>query len=584
MINTDTVSILENCRVLLIDDNDDDLFLLEDLLEDIDPSIRISTCHTASQAVALLKEQSFDLCLLDYFLGGMSGIDLIRQLKGLKLELPIIMLTGQAGYDIDLKAMHAGAADFLSKEELKLSSLEKSMRYAICHFRTLAALRYSEKQLHETAFYDSLTKLPNRALFLNRLEHAFQAWQRKHKDLAILFIDLDGFKPINDSFGHDVGDEALKVIASRLQNSIRVSDTIARLGGDEFTILIEEMDSQKQVLQLAERLLEAIAEPIQFHSYPDAHLTASIGIAFSNQVMIQHEEMLRSADIAMYRVKKRGGNGIEVYDSYMYKQLSQQLHLEQALKKALSLNEFELLYQPIISLNSGDIYGFEALLRWRKHHQLLSPESFLQLAENTGQIVAISEWVLRKACLWAAKLQTKAKFFAMVNVSPKQFEAPGFIASVRNALALSGLKAEYLHLEITENLVMTDPDFTQRKLQDLKSLGVNIYLDDFGTGYSSLHHILQFPIDAIKLDRSFIQDLPNSKSEAIVAALLSLAERLKLEVVAEGIEELSQLEHLLHANCRLGQGFLFAKPLTDEQCSLLLGQSLLPQLELGVQA
>jgi len=560
------LDIFENCTVLLLDDNDDDLFLTEDIIQDIETSINVVATNEPNQALIYMTELNIDICIVDYHMGSLNGLEFIRRVVALGLDIPIILLTNHSDYSIDVEAMNAGAEDFLNKAELSLRSLEKSMRYALRRNKDTKALKESEERLHKAAFYDNLTGLPNRALFLDRLGQAFHHWHRSAKPLALLFIDLDGFKPINDSFGHEVGDRTLKTIGERLAQTCRATDTVARLGGDEFTILINDFDSEQQVMQFAHRMTAEITKPISFNMCSEVVMGASIGVAFSTPDVISADELLRAADIAMYNAKRQNDKKIVTYKPSMFNELNQQTRLEQDLRQAINAEEFELLYQPIVCLNQGSIYGFEALLRWQKKGVLLTPDQFLDTAENSGEIVRISEWVMLKACSWAATINKEAQTNITVNISQKQFEDPKFVESVKLALLKSGLHANHLHLEMSEQLIMKDIDAVRKIITELKAIGVNIYLDDFGTGYSSLQHILQLPIDAIKIDRSFIKSLPNPKSEAILSALLSMSRKLNIEVIAEGIEEIAQLEHLKESNCQFGQGFLFAKPLNAAQC------------------
>lgn len=577
-------SFFNNCQILIIDDNPDDIFLIEDLITDINTSITVESVERPWDSLKLIAQKNFDLCILDYNMGSLNGLELMQCILDLKIEVPIIVLTGQDDLSLDMKAMDMGAADFLSKRELNLKSLERSMRYSLRQYRDYKALQESQRLLHKAAFYDTLTHLPNRALFLDRLEHAFKVWHRSGQDVAVLFIDLDGFKPINDTFGHDVGDQALKVVANRLMAICRSSDTVARLGGDEFTIMLNDYDSREDVITFARRCLDEICLPIEFNTHDDINLGASVGVALVNEGMLSHEELLRSADIAMYQAKNSRNDKVVVYESLMYKELSEQIHLEQELRQASQQNEFELLYQPIICLATGEVFGFEALLRWRKNNQLLKPALFLDTAEQTGQIIPMSNWILKKACSWASTVLDDTQINITVNVSPKQFQDNNFIESIQQALEYSGLKPSHLHLEISETFFMKDLTYVRQKIESIKSLGIKVYLDDFGAGHSSLMHILEFPIDAIKIDRSFIKKLPDAKSEAIIEGLLTMANTMGLHIIAEGIEELRQLKHLQSLDCEYGQGFLFAEPLTTEQCAVFLNKTVVVNEQLSLKA
>jgi len=571
-------------NLLLIDDSSADTALVSGYLDGSKASFKLTTQTDFQNGLACISEGNFDVCLLDYDLCGYTGIEFLNIANSLGIDCPIIMLTGFDDYDTDLEVMNAGAVDFLNKNSLDEKTLERAIRYAVSHHKSIQALRLSEQRLRQTAFFDNLTGLPNRALFLDRLNHAFKMGQRNNKHLAVIFVDLDGFKPINDTYGHAVGNYALKEIARRLLDSFRQADTIARLGGDEFTILLENVGSEAKVLEITQQVRKMIQLPMRYNDGSTFSLSASIGIAFSKVNTASPEELLRSADIAMYRAKKKQASGIEIFDRSMHKQISQQLHIKQDLKLALGKKEFELYYQPIVSLRTGKISGFEALLRWRKDGKLLAPSSFLDEAEASGEIVNISKWILIQACIWGQtinnRLMRKQGLAAKplniaVNVSPKQFKDPAFISDVRQALSLSGLRPELLHLEMTEHIVLTDLEQSIEALDALKRLGTRIFLDDFGTGHSSLQQILLLPIDALKLDRSFIQSLSNPKSQTLITSLELIAEKLELDIVVEGIETKAQLDFVQHKSLLMsGQGYLFSKPVPADACSQLINAEL----------
>lgn len=571
-------------NLLLIDDNVGDTALVSAYLASSKANFKLTTQADFQKGLACISEGDFDVCLLDFDLCGYTGIEFLNITNSLGIDCPIIILTSFDDYDTDLEVMNAGAVDLLNKNSLDEKTLERAIRYAISHHKTIQALKQSEQRLRQTAFFDNLTGLPNRALFLDRLNHAFKMGQRSNNSLALIIVNLDGFMPISDSYGHTVGDYALKEIAKRLLDSFRQADTIARLGGDEFAILLENVYSESKVLEITHQVRKMIQLPMQHNSGSHFSISASIGIAFSTASTMNPEELLGSADIAMYRAKNKQASGIEIFDRSMHKQISEQLHIKQDLKFALGKKEFELYYQPIVSLRTGKISGFEALLRWRKNGRLLGPSRFLEEAEASGEIVNISKWILIRACIWGQtinnRLMRKKGLAAKplniaVNISPTQFKDPNFIADVRQALSLSGLRPELLQLEITENIVLTDLKQSIKTLEALKQLGTRIFLDNFGTGNSSWQHILSLPIDALKLDRSFIQSLSNPKSQTIITALVLIAKQLELDIVVEGIETKAQLDYVQHKSQLMsGQGYLFSKPVSADACGQLINAEL----------
>jgi len=439
-------------------------------------------------------------------------------------------------------------------------------------FRNMVVKRQSLLESYRfTAFHDELTKLPNRALLMDRLHQIVSKRYSNHHLWCILFLDLDRFKIINDSLGHEFGDAVLVEAARRLERCVRAGDTLARLGGDEFVILIDDIADETTGRTIADRILGEFESAFTVYG-KEVFTSASIGIAYGKIGDDEPDDVLRNADIAMYQAKANGKQRYEIFTDDLLSRAIALQEIETDLVGAVGRDEFRLLYQPIIDLHSRRITGFEALVRWQHPRRgLLGPNEFIALAEETGEIVNLGEWVLRSACnqlqSWRKASIVTSDVRVSVNVSPKQFK-PSFLSTVEAALSESGLDPNGLNLEITESVLATNPTLVRSTLLHLRSLGIGIHLDDFGTGYSSLSYVHKFPITRLKIDRSFIHDSGDGsldydgiRSPEIVRAIISLADSLGLEVTAEGIETNLQCEQLGKLGCTSGQGFLFAKPL-----------------------
>jgi diguanylate cyclase (GGDEF)-like protein/PAS domain S-box-containing protein len=432
--------------------------------------------------------------------------------------------------------------------------------------------RQSEAKLNYYAKHDPLTDLPNRVEFMSHLQAAIER-ANEHEKFAVLFLDLDRFKVINDSLGHMVGDKLLKQIANRLRTYIRPGDIVARLGGDEFTILLNRTGGVSDVEMVADRLQRNLSKPFEIDGY-EVFTSASIGIIVSDEIMRQPEDFLRDADSAMYRAKEAGKARYEIFDREMHARSLNQLEVETDLRHAVVSDQFEIFYQPILNLQSHSIREFEALIRWRHPKRgLLGPDEFISVAEETGMIVPIGGWVLKEACRQTALWQTKYAFplAISVNLSARQLLYPNFVSEVAKTLAETGLRARHLKLEVTESTVMEDGEKSLSVLRELNALGISLSTDDFGTGYSSLSYLQQYPFDRLKIDRSFVQKMDiDPKSAAIVKTILALGGNLGLEVVAEGIETELHCEMLKDLGCRYGQGYLFSRPVGVEAVEEIL--------------
>jgi diguanylate cyclase (GGDEF)-like protein/PAS domain S-box-containing protein len=439
------------------------------------------------------------------------------------------------------------------------------------------ARKQAEERIRHLAHYDELTGLANRSMFSQSLSHAIAKAQRNGRELAVLFIDLDRFKNINDTLGHGAGDSVLKEVAERLHGCLRESDTVGRLSGDEFVVLLEEMPQSMHCTEVAQKILAAIARPFALDTQ-EFHLTASIGISTYPADSEDLQGLLKNADVAMYRAKELGKNNFQFYSAQMNIHNLERLALESSLRRALERNEFVLHYQPKIDIHSGRISGMEALVRWQHPTKgVIPPKQFIPLAEETGLIVPIGEWVLRTACARNKSWQEQGlpPLCVSVNLSARQFAHENLLQDVARVLNETGLDAAFLELEITESMVMHDPEHAVALLNELKAMGISISMDDFGTGYSSLSYLKRFPIDSLKIDRSFIKDLPlDSDDAAITQAIIAMAHGLKLKVTAEGAETREQLSFLNTHKCDEMQGFYFSKPLPENEFVLLVQNSI----------
>lgn len=436
--------------------------------------------------------------------------------------------------------------------------------------------KVTEEQLLHDALHDALTGLPNRVLFMDRLSNAISLEKRRRNySFAVLFFDFDRFKLVNDSLGHSVGDQLLIAIARRLEKYLRVGDTVARLGGDEFTILLEDIKDNSVATNIADRLQEELTRPFNLSGH-EVFTSASIGIALSTIGYDHPEDLLRDADIAMYRAKASGKARYEVFDTTMHTRAVALLQLETDLRRGLERREFQLYYQPIVSLQTGEIRGFEALSRWRHPQRgLVSPTEFIPVAEETGLIIPLGWWVFREACdqmrLWQLQFPEYLSLVMSINLSAKQFAQPDFLEQITQILQDTDLAPSSLKLEITESVIMENAESATAMLLQLQALGIRFSIDDFGTGYSSLAYLYRFPIHTLKIDRSFINKLDSDSEQLeIVRTIVTLACNLGMDVVAEGVETVKHLAQLKALNCEYGQGYFFSKPVDSHTATALL--------------
>ena len=686
-------------RVLFVEDSEDDMLLLLEELRRGGYGVEYSRVDTEVHMSEALDQGSWDIVIADYSMPGFSGLRALEVLQGHADDLPFIIVSGNIGEDTAVKAMKAGAHDYLIKGKLArlVPAVERELREAAGrreHRRAEVALKNSEelfrqlagnipevfwitdaalKQLkyvspafatvwgrspdsiyadlatwveavhpgdharvsagrrkapygdydeefrilwpdgtlrwvHERAFpvrestgavhriagitvditerkrveerltylahYDHLSGLPNRVLFQDRLEQSLAQSQRETWVTAVMFIDLDRFKVINDTLGHSAGDKLVLAVARRLSHLVRSGDTVSRLGGDEFALILQNLSKGQDAAIVAQKVLESLAEPFDVEGH-EIFVTASIGITLYPSDSEIPEALLKNADSAMYRAKQAGRNNFQYYTTEMNARSGENLHLENSLRRALERREFTLHYQPKADLRSGRIIGVEALMRWQHpEFGMVSPGKFIPLLEETGLIVPSGEWVVRAACAQLRVWEDSGiKVVPVsVNLSGRQFQHQDLVRSIMDIISESGVEPGLIELELTESSLMSNPDDANRILLSLKEFGVRISVDDFGTGYSSLAYLKRFPIDALKIDRSFVQDIISDHEDAaIVRAIISLAHSLKLTVIAEGVETEEQLAFLVTNGCDQVQGYLLSVPLPALACGQLLG-------------
>lgn len=593
--------------ILVIDDIPENLRLLATIL--VKEGYNVRKALNGSMALTAVQTVQPDLILLDIMMPGMDGYEVCHQLKTnpQTAKIPIIFLSALSEGLDKARAFDIGGADYITKPfqvqevlarvqnqlalraaELQNEALNAQLEARVkqrTHQLEIAnqALQqevYERQQLQaellKMALHDVLTGLPNRALFMERLEQALkQTKQEAAKQFAVLFLDCDRFKVVNDSLGHLVGDELLVAIARRLEQCLSSNHTLARLGGDEFAVLLKEMVNLESATQVAEQILAALAQPFQLTRH-EVFINASIGITLYQPEYEQPEHLLRDADTAMYRAKALGRGQYQVFDPMMHTRALQLLHLETDLRRAIQQQEFEVHYQPIVALQNHQLTGFEALVRWQHpQHGLLSPAIFIPIAEETGLITQIGYWVLREACQqlcqWQQSNFSNLDLSISVNLSARQVAQLDLVEQIDQILADTQVNPQALKLEITESVIMENPQFASVMFQELRERQIQLSIDDFGTGYSSLSYLHSFPLNILKIDRSFVQRMAgNTEGGGLVPLIINIAHSLGLIVVAEGIETTEQLAQLKALNCDFGQGYLFSKPLTAEQATELL--------------
>ncbi len=548
---------------------EDEALLREDIVEELEnDGYNVLQAADGQEGLEMMLKHEPDLVICDITMPHMNGHDLVKTLREKHPEFadtPFIFLSALADREDILEGLNIGADDYLTKPidiDMLLGKIKTSLR------QVERMTTKKEQQLVYMAHHDVLTDLPNRVLLNERLEQALQL-SKRGQGFAVLFLDLDRFKSVNDTLGHMVGDELLKAVAKRLRGCVREIDTIARMGGDEFAIVQALSQQPRDATTLAQRIGEAIKAPFDLKDH-QVVVDTSIGIAVAPDDGTDPDQLLKNADLALYRAKKDGRGIYRFFEPEMDARMQARRELELDLRKALQLEEFELHYQPLVNLETGNISGFEALLRWNHPERgMVSPLDFIPLTEEIGLIIPLGEWVLRTACAQAADWPVSTK--VAVNLSSVQFRSDNLVQAVFSALANSGIAAGRLELEITENVLLLDDQSTLETLHNLRDLGVRIALDDFGTGNSSLNYLRSFPFDKIKLDKSFVSDLSENGGEcAIVDAVANMSRSLGMSTTAEGVETEEQLRMVKKAGYTEMQGYLLSPPRTAAEISKML--------------
>lgn len=555
-------------RLLLVDDDEVDRKAVVRALRQPTLSLEILQCGTASEGLRLAAAEHFDAILLDYRLPDQDGIEVLHALRSGRFEgVAVIMLSRQEDPVIAENCLEAGAQDYLLKDEVNGRRLTRAVMQARQRYLMEEALRASHEELRILSERDALTGLANRRGFEVALNGALDRAKRGQGGLAVLLLDLDDFKSINDTLGHSIGDDLLVEIARRMRLVVRNDDFLCRLGGDEFVVVARNLERDEQAALLGDRLIGAFREPIMLSSL-ELVVTASIGVAVLGDSAESANDLLKHADVAMYRAKRDGGNQYRFYSEKLHEAVQHLVNMKRDLHKALERGEFQVFYQPQFDAKEQRLCGMEALIRW-SHPRLglLGPGDFISITEDTGLIVGIGNWVMREACRqlkdWQLRLPDYCQHLTVaVNLSAVQLMHSGLLQEVDNVLADHQLDAEKLELEITENALIEDQKGAVTTLSQLANRGITLSLDDFGTGYSSLQHLKFFPIKVLKIDKEFVSTIGQGvANERLLIAMIRFAQALELTVVAEGVETSEQAAFCTKNGCNILQGYYYSKPL-----------------------
>ena len=564
-------------RILIVDDDPAIRNLLHSILCD---GYTCTTAESAEEALANLENETFDLVISDINMGGMSGIELVAKVTASTPDTVVMVISGNLDLDSPIEAIRSGAFDYI-KKPFDIDQVEMGVDRAIRHAALLVSKRKHEEHLEQLvaerteklnylAYHDYLTGIPNRFFFEERLAKALLS-HTENDHLAVLFVSLDNFRELRDTFGHRSGDQLLKDVSGRLKALTPDGEIAARFAGDEFALLVSEKNTD-DLRTFAEGIVGSFAAPFIVNE-KEAYVSVSIGISLSSVDGGDGMELLKNAGAALSHARKQGGNDYQFYTSDINAKVLKRLEFENILRGAVERNELELHYQPKIDINTRTMIGMEALVRWN-HPELglIPPFDFIPVAEETGLIVPMGEWILRSACA-QSKLWHDMGFplHLAVNLSVRQFQQDDLVETIRAIIADTGFDPEFLNLEITESAIRVNIDVAVAVLQELRLMGIKISIDDFGTGHSSLGYLKHLPIDVLKIDKSFVNDVTtNPDDAALVTSVITLAHNLRLRIVAEGVETEEQLNFLRLLRCDEWQGYLFSKPLTVEAFEVLL--------------
>ncbi len=525
------------------------------LLQQINRQYQISWRETFCEE--LFANGYFDVILIVEDQNDEPSLTLIEQIVNLELPTPIILISSLEDIAFDDRAMRAGATDSIPLSEISSALLDRCIRHAI-------GRRNTEAKLSFLATHDQLTGLANRYLFYEHLTRSISIAKRQQSTFGLLFMDLDKFKHINDSLGHDIGDMLLIEVANRIRETVRVTDVVARIGGDEFTLLLDDTKNKTELTLIAKKIQQAL-EPMIKIRHHELYVTTSIGIAYFPECGLEPQTLMKSADIALYKAKEFGRNKFHFYTNDLNEQARLKLDLERSLRRAMIKGEFEVYFQPQVNATDHRVSGVEALLRW--NHPtigLVAPSDFIPILEELGLMVSVEQWVITEVCRVAKKLTDQfGQIRFAINISGSHFKLGNLKQSIYMALQDSSLDASYLELELTEDIMIEHVERNNHVLNELSDIGISIALDDFGKGYSSLSYLKNFPANILKIDKSFIDNiLLDGKESAIVEAMIDLSHKLGLKVVAEGVENIKQAEFLTEKHCDFIQGYYFAKPMS----------------------
>ncbi len=549
-------------KILFIDREQGEYLLIAEILSHIrHVEYELVWCNKLESALNKILSQEFDVALLDYYWGSGSARDLLNAARVQACKTPIVVMTDEMETEVDREAIRAGAADYLIKGQIDHMLLERAIRYAIERKQT-------EQHLSRLAHYDPLTDVPNRILFRDRLEHAINLAERDKNSFTLMFIDLNGFKQVNDNFGHDAGDAIIRICAERLSGCLRRSDSVARMGGDEFTLLLQNIANNTDVAHIAEKVIRAIEMPADINGH-EVVVGCSIGIAIYPQAGRDADTLLKHADMAMYKAKQDSNSNYRFFTEMMNQDVRRQLRLEADLRAALKKQQFVLHYIPRVEVSTGKVVALEALLRWDKPGVgLLNASDFIATAEETGILTAIGYWAIRQACNDVKNLQAfwGGPLMVAINLSVRQFKDENLVHEVARIFADSDIQPGDIEFEITETVFAENIELVSLCMRPLSFFGINFLLDSFGAGNSSLLHLQRLPISSVKIDLNFLQELNRSHTDKrLVSAMVTLAHNLGKLVVAEGVETKEQKDWLKDMGCDLMQGYYFSAPKSYEE-------------------